>query len=158
MSKAIKCDRCGCCFDPERIRNAFTVMTEVFSIGPESYKKHAVDDRMERAELCPSCSVIFRDFMDGEKFVEQKCLDALQEDYDSLREDYDDLCVELANLEQHQVDTIRQFKEEQLKALGDIPAEDIKKFILEAVERATFGGCREKRKTVDDWIGKRCCE
>lgn len=80
MSDAIKCDRCGECFDPENCTEEYTSIPEFYFMSVMNQFR----ERRAKKDLCPECTKIFKQFWLGTPLVEQKLLDELYEDYDQL--------------------------------------------------------------------------
>lgn len=72
MGKAIKCDRCGVCFDPEntkgefcRFRNPVFQDWADYRMNKRTYLMFSDENPDEIVDLCPDCGQMFRVFMDG---------------------------------------------------------------------------------------------
>jgi hypothetical protein len=69
MSKAIKCDRCGTCFDPGNANGMFTRFGDPVFLDSDDAKKgvfaFTLNDRLipENTDLCPKCTYEFMEFM-----------------------------------------------------------------------------------------------
>lgn len=74
MSKALKCDSCGVCFDPASCKGEFISIREMIFQDGESYKKNEADNRIESFNLCMDCSAEFANrilFRTGAKKTEK---------------------------------------------------------------------------------------
>lgn len=71
MSKALKCDRCKCCFDPYTVDapDAFATLRELIYQDGRQFVDHEVGYRDEEINLCPDCANEFDRFMDGMKCI-----------------------------------------------------------------------------------------
>lgn len=63
MSKALKCDSCGVCFDPEFVNGEFISIRELVVQDKDSYKKNEVNARTESINFCVDCTRKFADAM-----------------------------------------------------------------------------------------------
>lgn len=107
MSKAFCCDRCLRCFNPldMKYNERYTSMSEYFIISNDSQHTNSYEYRMENVQLCPECTKMFRQFMEGRDLVDKKLLDDLQEDvvYEETRS-FDDIFESVRN----KIDSLRQ--------------------------------------------------
>ena len=83
MSKALKCDRCGVCFDPYAVKSDITSIRETMFQDANQYKNREYGYFEEEMNFCPECTKLFRKFLHGTQLVEKQLLDTLQEDYDA---------------------------------------------------------------------------
>ena len=86
MSRAFKCDRCGTCFDPMKIRSPdyFVEIKEYCTQNSEEYMTNGIGYLETGLHLCPKCAKMFSLFMSGKKIIEKEFYDALNEYYDAL--------------------------------------------------------------------------
>ena len=67
MSKALKCDRCGLCFDPNSASQEYTGIKDLLFIDARDHKDHKYSSRNEELNFCPYCTELFKTFMKGEE-------------------------------------------------------------------------------------------
>lgn len=118
MSLALKCDRCGVCFDVSN-GNGFEyatfpnpTFTKVTGTDPDKYKARFLnEDPHMYIDLCPGCTQEFEKFMTCEGLLEAEKLrnsnaklvaemKAMASDRSSLREENDRLVDKLSELKQ----------------------------------------------------------
>ena len=66
MGKAIKCDRCGICFDPFIEKDRFMCIKSYTVRNGEEFA-HKECDYEENVDFCPKCTKGFFDFMSIKK-------------------------------------------------------------------------------------------
>ena len=70
MAKAIKCDRCGKCFDPCHMEGLMCTFRNPFFRSSEdmwhtTVARYMYDDADGYVDLCPDCAEMFEAFMSG---------------------------------------------------------------------------------------------
>ena len=72
MSKALKCDRCGICFDPLEVRDeeSFSSIREIYTQNGKDFYDVKFRKKMDGVNLCTSCTAEFFKFMSGEGVFE----------------------------------------------------------------------------------------
>lgn len=100
MANALKCDRCGCCFDPKSGNAEHMSFDNPIYRNAASNRDHArtrfynQDDINARIDLCPSCTVAFERFMrcDSEEQTEllqkDQFIEHLSEDFHNMEVKY----------------------------------------------------------------------
>lgn len=82
MSEAIRCNRCGECFDPNELKYDAVRFTNPVVYDGENYRKTKIKGYMvkllketpyfdDRIDLCPKCTWYFKKFMAGYNFMIQ---------------------------------------------------------------------------------------
>ena len=64
MSKAIKCDRCGECFDPCIVSGKFGRIGAYTMQDARTFSRNEYTFTVERIDLCPECIESFNEWFD----------------------------------------------------------------------------------------------
>lgn len=125
MSKALKCDRCKCCFDPYSIKEPshFTTIEELFVQNGKDLENNKAGYMDKQIHLCPVCSKQFADFMNNDNFV--------------ARDMYEELLNRFSDLETEH----RELLEED-RSFYNCTLPEIKEKIMEDINSATDEECR----------------
>lgn len=159
MSKAFKCDRCKCCFDPMLIEepNHFTTIPEYFIQNGSDYDNRKVGICEENVHLCQKCSKDFADFMQL-RTVPKDMYDSLKEDFEFLRLDYDGLAddkVQILDLLDKNLSDMKQVLMEELRHAN---SKEVHNFVVDAMHNLLFGtggGDSGKSDVCPDKIAER---
>ena len=56
MSKALRCDRCGKCFDPYEAKGSFAKIRDFILSNDAAFRNDEVIYRAEELDFCPPCT------------------------------------------------------------------------------------------------------
>lgn len=168
MSKALKCDRCGCCFDPmsgdgtaEFVEFRNPIFRTAKNIKLKDIRRCLIPDALidDQLDLCPSCSREFEAFMHCESRSDstlETMLTAYEKKAKELQAEFD-ICQKENEVLRREVNDLRDLVFTQSSAKADSPYSDgPSKSLIETIDWLKDKIRKSNLNTMADMCGGDC--